>query len=101
MNYYYSQIDDNPLYLFAPPDEIICKNYKIPEYFQENILDLVDDKYKPAYKWLLLGPKRSGSGIHIDPFKTSAWNILFSGHKKWIIINEKIEKSKYAYLKVA
>lgn len=55
-------------------------------------MSLIKDKSKPSYKWILLGPKRSGSGIHIDPFKTSAWNILFSGKKRWIMIKENVHK---------
>lgn len=69
------------------------KNYSVPKYFQDDIMALIKDKSKPAYKWILLGPKRSGSGIHIDPFKTSAWNILFSGKKRWIMIKEHVHKS--------
>jgi histone arginine demethylase JMJD6 len=69
------------------------KNYTIPIYFKDDLLSLINDKAKPAYKWILLGPKRSGSGIHIDPFKTSAWNILFSGKKRWIMIKEEISQS--------
>jgi hypothetical protein len=40
---------------------------------------------RPAYRWLIAGPARSGSTWHKDPNATSAWNGVVRGSKKWLL----------------
>lgn len=45
------------------------------------------------HRWLIIGPKNSGSNIHIDPLGTSAWNMLLSGTKLWVCFPNDIDES--------
>ncbi|KAE9603865.1 putative transcription factor & chromatin remodeling &Metalloenzymes JmjC family [Lupinus albus] len=83
------QNDEDPLYIFdekfgevAPS---LLKDYSVPHLFQEDYFDILDIDKRPSYRWLIIGPQRSGASWHVDPALTSAWNTLLSGRKRWAL----------------
>jgi hypothetical protein len=84
--------EESPLYLFdrkfaekapalAPPG-----SYAVPPHFDEDLLSLLGHEARPAFRWLIAGPRGSGSFFHVDPNGTSAWNAVVSGRKRWIML---------------
>ena len=85
--------DDTPLYIFDSQFAIgadenrksLAKKYKVPDVFaKDNLFSIVANKYRPPWQWILIGGPRSGTGIHIDPLGTSAWNAVLQGKKLWL-----------------
>lgn len=87
--YVKQQHDEDPLYIFDPkfgeaaPD--LLKEYNVPHLFQEDLFDILDKHQRPPFRWLVLGPARSGASWHVDPALTSAWNTLLQGRKRWAL----------------
>ncbi|PRP86357.1 hypothetical protein PROFUN_05498 [Planoprotostelium fungivorum] len=86
MHYAKLQSDEAPLYIFdsdfgekAPE---MLKDYTPPSLFREDMYELLEEN-RPNFRWVILGPERSGSPWHTDPDGTSAWNSLLSGRKRW------------------
>mmetsp|Transcript_8350 Transcript_8350/g.17336 ORF Transcript_8350/g.17336 Transcript_8350/m.17336 type:complete len:271 (+) Transcript_8350:3-815(+) len=85
------QDDDTPLYLFDhmfanyAATRHLADQYQVPELFAQDILESLGPSLRPPYRWLLIGPSRSGSFLHKDPLGTSAWNALVKGTKLWVL----------------
>ena len=95
--------EETPLYLFDNDFTVkapeMLHEYQVPEYFAHDYFAFLDgdgaggdgcgeagdDDSRPSYRWILIGPPRSGSTFHKDPNYTSAWNGLISGCKKWML----------------
>lgn len=84
--------DDNPLNIFdftfaeqGKKSRELLDDYEIPEWFSEDWLSCLGEDQRPPFRWLIAGPRRSGSSLHVDPVATGAWNTLIKGKKRWIL----------------
>lgn len=84
-----AQSDELPLYLFsknfceAAPQ--LSNDFRVPDYFAEDLFSALPSDSRPDYRWLICGPYKSGSTFHQDPNATSAWNAVVKGSKRWIM----------------
>ncbi|KAF8284228.1 hypothetical protein C4B63_2g511 [Trypanosoma cruzi] len=88
VRYAKEQTDERPIYMFDAEfgtSMAIESLYSVPEHF------ICDDFFKvlgdarPKYRWIIAGPRRSGSNFHVDPNYTNAWNANLAGRKRWIL----------------
>ncbi|KAL4280497.1 hypothetical protein GQ457_03G033490 [Hibiscus cannabinus] len=89
VSYMKQQHDEDPLYIFddkfgesAPG---LLKDYTVPQIFTEDFFDVLEKDRRPPFRWLVIGPARSGASWHVDPALTSAWNTLLCGRKRWAL----------------
>jgi histone arginine demethylase JMJD6 len=92
MNHKKHRRDDIPLYLFDSnfgdekrASRVLLDDYDVHEWFNEDFLAILGEDHRPPFRWLIAGPKRTGSSFHVDPIGTAAWNTLIRGKKRWIL----------------
>ena len=85
--------DESPLYLFdrsfaEKTDTLVGTTqgaqYWPPLCFGDDLFSVLGSQ-RPDFRWLIVGPARSGSTFHKDPNATSAWNAVLRGSKYWIM----------------
>lgn len=91
--------DDSPLAIYdsefgediSSPLVQLTHEYSVPECFSPDLFALVtdnddeEDDTRPPWRWILIGPERSGTGLHIDPLYTNAWVTVLDGIKRWML----------------
>ena len=109
LEYLLSQEDSEPLYLFesefAERCPAMADEYCVPGCF-DDVLSLFNpwfadepgqdywDFTPPASRWLLVGPRGSGSDVHQDPDNSSAWNVCVHGAKRWCFVHPSVPKEE-------
>ncbi|CAK0837252.1 unnamed protein product [Prorocentrum cordatum] len=83
--------DDVPLFVFdkrfSSRAPALLEDYQVPEAFRgRDLFDLLPAQARPDFRWLLIGGRRTGSKWHCDPNKTSAWNAVVRGRKRWLLL---------------
>jgi hypothetical protein len=104
------QTEDSPLYLFDPHfvehTPKLASDFSTPKVFPQPMRSAAERKHadannntestvtdlfellgsaRPHFRWLIIGPKYSGSTFHVDPNGTSAWNACICGRKMWCV----------------
>jgi hypothetical protein len=96
--YFESPTDEMYFYLknwiFEDEASGLLNDYVTPLIFKCWTSDL-EKNMKPKLRWLYIGPKGSGSPLHLDILNTSAWNGVITGKKLWNFYPP--DQAKYLY----
>ncbi|PRQ21791.1 hypothetical protein RchiOBHm_Chr7g0243151 [Rosa chinensis] len=67
VSYMKVQHDEDPLYIFdhkfGEVEPGLLKDYSVPYLFQEDFFDVLDKDKRPPFRWLIIGPQRSGASF--------------------------------------
>lgn len=69
----------------APTQNGECKNADQNGVEKEEEQPSIAEPLRPDFRWTVIGPQRTGAPWHTDPARTSAWNALVKGRKRWAI----------------
>ncbi|XP_031568709.1 bifunctional arginine demethylase and lysyl-hydroxylase PSR-like [Actinia tenebrosa] len=63
----------------------LSQDYTVPDFFSEDddFMTKVDEDLRLDWRWIIMAPKKSGSGWHVDPANTTRWLALVTGAKLW------------------
>jgi histone arginine demethylase JMJD6 len=91
-------VDDAPLAVYDSQllgDERACllEDYDVPTCFAApDLFQELGEEERPPYRWILMGPARSGTGLHVDPMGTHAWVTVVEGLKRWVLFPYKTDQ---------
>ena len=87
-----SNIADFPWYGFddnftSGGREALLEDFNTPSYFIEDCYNVSEEARSlfPKNMFFIVGGARTGTGLHVDPGCTSAWNTLLCGRKRWVL----------------
>lgn len=89
LDYFRSNRDEDQIYWFDDEFDItfpdLLSDFSVPSYFETDYLANLPKEHRRPYRWLLVGPPGSYSPFHTDPYRSSAWNALIRGRKRWTL----------------
>jgi F-box-like len=75
--------DEDPIYVFDSKfgdregAKDLVDDYEVPEYFPASRFSDLTDAERPPFRWFIVGPKRTGTQFHVDPYVLCVCGLVF------------------------